>query len=480
MQAPNTEEQRKPAADGRKGRVGFSITLLLCCSFLLLCSFVRGADRDWKTSLVKVYLNRNFSGLLQEKRFIPQIQVRQVTEFKGAVVGVSGHVVSYVGSYGPDFSFPGARVTVESSDKQRYAARVIGLDERINLVVLESQAPPQRSLNFGSSLPGEKPLFVVWDQTGNWEIRSPPFFHSEGSDWLPEDEVQVSGPTGRENLRAWEGSLMVNKQGGLLGIVTRASRHPLGRKIAVFRVLPLRVVRRSVDRILKEEKNIRAGWLGMVLDVDPQRSPLSKNTPLYTVIRQVVAGSPAERAGLKPGDQLLEIEGRPIESLGRVVRGIQWKGAGERLTLSISRQGRVRKISALLTQRQDRQPMVSWALDVPRFWEDESVSLRHLRLYRTVFPAPLALGFVLEPLTPQLADYFRTPNGRGLLVKSVRQESLAQAAGFLAGDVLPLDTAVSPSRSSGCIGGGEGSAAVPAAAGWKAALLFGGALTTGS
>ena len=433
------EPKSEQAREQRKTREKRGKGLILCLAFvpLFLCSSVFGAGRDFQKSLVKVYLNREFVGLLHENGLIPQTRVREVAEFKGAVFDSSGYIVSYVGSYGPDFRAPGAQVTIQSADKQPHPARLIGLDERIALVVLESQSVPHSPLHFTASLSDQqRPLFVLSSGQGKWKIYSPSLFHRKPSVRLPEKEVQVSSLAQHEDRRAWEGGFMMDQEGKLLGIVTRANLHPLSKKIQVCRVLPSQIIRSSIDRILKEEKNISAGWLGILLDVDPQPTPPSVGAAFHPRIKQVISGSPAEKAGLKPGDQLLKIEGRPIGSLAEVIKTIQWKGANEKLTLSIRRQGRVKKVFAVLTERQDRHPMISWTLEIPRFWEENRPSPKRLRMYRTVLPASLNFGFELESLTPQLADYFRTPNPRGLLVKSVRQGSMAQTAGFLAGDVL--------------------------------------------
>jgi S1-C subfamily serine protease len=46
------------------------------------------------------------------------------------------------------------------------------------------------------------------------------------------------------------------------------------------------------------------------------------------------------------------------------------------------------------------------------------------------------LGFMVDSLTPQLAEFFKVPQGYGLLVKSVKEESPAYRSGFRAGDIL--------------------------------------------
>lgn len=410
------------------GQLGFFLIVLF---FFYAFSF---GEQEAGQSLVKVYLNREFLGLLHDNKLIPQTRIQEIAEFKGAVFDRRGHIVSYVGSYVRDFSVPGVQLTVETSGGERHPARLVGVDERIALAVLEAQQAVGFALNFGASLQEKRPLFVLSGPQG-WQFHSPALVSVREGNWLPEEEVHVSGLSARAGRRAWEGGFVLDEKGRLLGILTRIERHPLSRKIEICRILPAEVIRGSVNRILKEKRNISAGWLGVLLE--PGAATKSRMGPrLKLKIRNVVAGSPAQKAGLKPGDAVLEIENRPLADLQELVRAIQWRGAGNELTLSVESEGRIRTVAARLSERQDPEPVVSWALEIPRLWEGNTPTPENIRMYRTVLPASLRLGFEVEPLTPQLADYFRIPKGRGLLVKSVLEGGLAQTVGFLAGDVL--------------------------------------------
>ena len=409
---------------------------LLVCSFFFFCSIALVAAGVFKSSLVKLHLDREFFGLLHENHLIPRARVREVAQFQGAVFDPRGYIVAYVGSYGPDFAAPGIRVTAEFSGGELRPARVVGVDERIALVVCESGERTRRPLAFGSSGRHGKPRFVCPGREGKWEVHSPSLFNVEQDDRFPEMVVQVSGLTPQAGWPAWEGSLVIDEEGRLFGIVTRADRHLLSRKIDVYRVLTAQTVRSSASRILQEGKSIRAGWLGILLSAQNRQARSGERSGSRAKVRDVVPGSPAQKAGLRPGDVILQVDGKPIGDAEDVVRIIRWRGAGKKLTLSIDRQGQVETVSALLTQRQDRRPLASWALEVPRFWEEMPLAPEKVRLYRTVLPPPLGLGFELESLTSQLAEYFHTPTGGGLLVKSVLEGSMAQSSGFLAGDVL--------------------------------------------
>jgi len=80
--------------------------------------------------------------------------------------------------------------------------------------------------------------------------------------------------------------------------------------------------------------------------------------------------------------------------------------------------------------------VVSWRLEVPSLWNQNERPEEQVKIHRIVLPPHLDLGLVVDPLTPQLAKYFKCPSGHGLLVRTVLPNSPASKVGFQAGDVL--------------------------------------------
>jgi len=209
-------------------------------------------------------------------------------------------------------------------------------------------------------------------------------------------------------------------------IVKRGHPHLFSKTIRVWRVLPSQVVTASVQRILKERKNIRAGWLGIMPDPDVGELRIDK----------VIPESPAEKAGLQSGDVIVEIDDKPVQSRRELAQAIRWRGAGSAVSVSVLREGNLHKLSAVLTERQDKGPVVSWRLEVPSLWNQDERPEEQVRIHRIVLPPHLDLGLVVDPLTPQLAKYFKCPTDHGLLVQTVLPNSPASKVGFQAGDVL--------------------------------------------
>lgn len=402
---------------------------LISFLFLLLCfgSLIPlQAQKDFKHSLVRVYLDREFSGVVYESRFLPEIRVHEVAELQGAIIDAQGHIVSYVGSYWPELSMPGTHVSVTTFDGKKHSAQLVGVDERIALVVLESPGLEGHALKFSSSFQEKGLQFVSW--TGaDWTITSPSVVKFSGEESLPEGELQIV-PTGRVKPARYTvaGGLVLGEEGQLVAIVKRSHPHLFSKTIRVWKVLPSQVVASSVRRILTDRKNIKAGWLGIMPDPDVGEVRVDK----------VIPESPAERAGLKSGDVIVRIDDQRVQSRRDLYQAIRWRGAGSAVSLSVLREGNLHKLSAVLSERKDKGPVVSWRLEVPSLWNQNERPEAQVRIHRIVLPPHLDLGLVVDPLTPQLAKYFKCPNGHGLLVRTVLPNSPASKVGFQAGDVL--------------------------------------------
>lgn len=97
------------------------------------------------------------------------------------------------------------------------------------------------------------------------------------------------------------------------------------------------------DRFAQYRRN-RRGALGVTLDED-SRGPVR--------INHVYRNGPAEEAGLRPGDEIVAIDGREIRSTEDLLRVLANKHPGEQIRLAIDRNGRERTIRATLESPND-------------------------------------------------------------------------------------------------------------------------------
>jgi serine protease Do len=161
-------------------------------------------------------------------------------------------------------------------------------------------------------------------------------------------------------------------------------------------------------------------------------------------IDQVDRESPAEKAGLREGDILVEFDGERVRSARQFTRLVQETPDGRTVRIGILRSGQKQTV--------DATPQASgfgWSMNldgIKREYESQLRGFDDLKLMERGFKFRFddlfagrasrgRLGVTVESLTPQLQEYFGARDG-GALVSSVTAGSAAEKAGLKAGDVI--------------------------------------------
>jgi serine protease Do len=139
-------------------------------------------------------------------------------------------------------------------------------------------------------------------------------------------------------------------------------------------------------------------------------------------ITHVGTDSPADKAGLKVGDVVLQYNGTHVEGLEQFQRLVRETPVGREVKLLLFRNGAETTVMAKIAQR-----------DVP-FWTGGNFAMPDVPRIIQGLRSPM-LGVDAEPVEGQLADYFGVKEG-GVLVRAVMRNSAAEKAGIKAGDVI--------------------------------------------
>ena len=166
-------------------------------------------------------------------------------------------------------------------------------------------------------------------------------------------------------------------------------------------------------------------------EIDSNRARTLNLKEEYGVeIKRVDDGSPAEKAGLKSGDVVLEYNGQRVEGIEQFQRLVRETPAGRNVKLLISRNGSAQTLTATVGTRKSKvyqggvKELLGDSFDIP-FPEMPNV----FAMSRTSI-----LGVEAESLGSQLAEYFGVKEG--VLVRAVLKGSAAEKAGIKAGDVI--------------------------------------------
>jgi S1-C subfamily serine protease len=175
------------------------------------------------------------------------------------------------------------------------------------------------------------------------------------------------------------------------------------------------------------------GWLGVsVQDVTKklaEREGLKAAAGAY--VSDVVAGSPAEDAGILVGDVIVRLGSREIDDADDLVAAVRKSDPGEEVTVVVERGGDTKTLKAVLDEAETPR---AFTLTIPRV---PGRPLERLAPFAGGFyRSDEALGLRMQDMGRQLAEYFEVPGNRGVLVTSVSKKSSADRAGLRAGDVI--------------------------------------------
>ena len=191
------------------------------------------------------------------------------------------------------------------------------------------------------------------------------------------------------------------------------------------------------------------GWLGVEMhEVTAEKAKeLKLSSERGVIIGKILSDSPAEKAGLKENDVVMEVNGQRIEGAVQFRRIIHEIPVGRSVQLTVWRDGRSQNLTATIGKSEERRifkrqaapgtfafrmPELPEMPDVPELREMPEMDWSGGMLLRT----QPRLGIDGEDLNGQLGTFFGAPEGEGVLVRDVNSGSPAEKAGLKAGDVI--------------------------------------------
>lgn len=174
-----------------------------------------------------------------------------------------------------------------------------------------------------------------------------------------------------------------------------------------------------------------AGYLGVSIQNMTQRlaETMDVKTDEGALVTEVIEDSPAEEAGLREEDIIVEMDGNKVSDAGDLRGAVRKLKPETKVTLVVMRKDERKTFTATIG-KQPRTRSYSYSITphaIPRIPRAPRIQ---------VFVGTDALGMELSPLNEQLGKYFEAPGGKGVLVNEVEGESKAEKAGFMAGDVI--------------------------------------------
>jgi serine protease Do len=145
------------------------------------------------------------------------------------------------------------------------------------------------------------------------------------------------------------GGPLLNLRGEVIAINTAIASNSGGNEGIGFSI-PINMAMVVADQLVRQG-SMRRSYLGVQLengfDVD-QAKKMGLQAGRGALVKSVLQNSPAEKAGIRVGDVILEFNGRPIENDGHLVKLVSLTPTGSQVEVSILRDGRPIRLTALL------------------------------------------------------------------------------------------------------------------------------------
>jgi serine protease Do len=342
-------------------------------------------------------------------------------------VVTNNHLVQGVGGTGTVDT-----VTVTLTNRKEYTARIIGRDTASDLALLKIDATNLPFVNFGDS---------TRTRVGDWVLAVGNPYGLGGTVTAGIVSALHRGITGVGAYDRYiqtdasinmgnSGGPMFDLNGNVIGI-NSALISPTGASVGIGLAIPAELAKPVIDSLRRGERPQR-GYLGVGLQPLDENIAASLGLPKDTgeIVRSVVPGEAAARAGIQQGDVLVKVNGRdvnPDETVSYLIANTQ---VGTRVPVELVRDGRRQTVTVVVGQRPTEEQLAQQAGGGSG--DDDAVGGA-----AGVAGSAQTLGLTLAPLTPDLARrYSLSPSARGVLIANVDPASKAAEEGLRAGYLI--------------------------------------------
>jgi serine protease Do len=321
-------------------------------------------------------------------------------------------------------------VTVILSDRREYAARIVGRDPASDLALLKVDGKNLPFVNFGDS---------TRVRVGDWVLAVGNPYGLGGTVTAGIISALHRGITGSGAYDRYiqtdasinmgnSGGPMFDMAGNVIGI-NSALISPTGASVGIGLAIPAEAARPVIESLRRGQAPQR-GYLGVGLQPLDENIAASLGLPKDQgeIVRSVVAGQAAARAGIQQGDVILRVGGQEVNPDQTVSYLIANSAVGSRVPVEIIRDGRRRTVQVAVGQRPSEEELARQGGG-----EEDATPMSP-----EVPVAPgTALGLSLQTLTPQIGRAVGLPdNSRGVIVTAVDPASDAAEKGIRRGDLI--------------------------------------------
>jgi serine protease Do len=348
--------------------------------------------------------------------------IRERSLGSGVIVDPKGYIVTN-------------RHVVEKADRIRvrlqddppgvqHDAKVIGEDQETDLAVIKidmDRSVPVAKLGNSDSMEVGDWVLAIGSPFGQVGTVTAGIVSAKGRDIVPGRQFQTFIQTDAAINPGNSGGPLVNMNGEVIGINT-AILSETNAYAGVGFSLPSNTVAQVYNQLIGPEHRVARGSIGIMFDSveNPAIARVYGNGTGVT-ISSVVAGSPADQAGLKVGDTITIVDGKKVTKGAELVADIASRKPGAKVQLGFVRNGKQQETSVTIA---DRAKLFAARLNEDDNGNDEST------------PKQSKFGITVRKLTPEMAERLDMPAGKGVIVQDVKPGSFAEDVNLNRGDVI--------------------------------------------
>jgi serine protease Do len=346
-------------------------------------------------------------------RNMPRQQQERHALGTGFILSADGYVVTN------NHVVEGAdEVIVKMRDGSEHEAKIIGTDPKLDVALIKFKSKKRlKAVTLGDSdkLRVGDWVVAIGNPFGLEQTVTAGIVSAKGrviGSGPYDDFIQTDAAINPGN----SGGPLFNVRGEVIGINTAIYSRSGGNNGIGF-AIPINLARSVIDE-LREKGHVTRARLGVhITDVDKETmQALGLKSREGALVPQVVAGSAADKAGIKPGDVIVSIDGEMVHKAHDLPLRVARHRPGDKVKIGVIRNGTRKTITVTVEAM-----------------EEEASAEGKAYVHGN---SKVRLGMVVDNLTSDLAARLQTRVKQGIVVQQVQRGMPASRAGIQRGDVI--------------------------------------------
>ena len=313
------------------------------------------------------------------------------------------------------------KVIVKLNDRREFSAKIIGIDEKTDVALIKIEAKDLTPAQLGDSDAVEVGDWVLavgspygFSNTATKGIISALGRNFPDSTYTPFIQTDAAVNSGNS------GGPLFNSKGEVIGINSRIYSQ-VGQFNGLGFAIPINFAKNIANQ-LRQNGSFEQGFLGVgIQEVSSElASSFGMEKPQGVLVREVMKNSPAERAGIKQGDIILNFDGKEIEKMSDLTAIVATTEINKKVKTEILRDGKRITLEAIISGKDGK------INPEPKNYNSTEKDLLNLDFW----------GLSLKALDEKTKEALSYEAEEGVLISAVKPKSPAEEAGIKAGDIL--------------------------------------------